>query len=296
MLLNSSNLKTLGIGFKAAYQGALGQAPTDHLKVSTIVTSSNKSEEYGWLGKFPNVREWIGDRVIHGMQSHGYTIKNKPFELTVAVDRDDISDDNVGIYGPMFTEMGLATGAHECRLVFGLLAAGFSTTCYDGQYFFDTDHPVLDENGAPTQVANTDGGSGSPWFLFDSKGSLKPIILQKRLDWQFVAKDSPTDDNVFMKKEFLYGSEARMNVGYGFWQKVWGSKQALTPANYAAARAALSGMKGDWGRPLGVMPDTLVCGPSNEAAARALLTSQLVNGGESNIWAGSAKLEVVSWL
>lgn len=296
MLLNSSNLRTLGIGFKAAYQGALGQAPTDHLKVASIISSSNKAEEYGWLGKFPNVREWIGDRVIHGMQSHGYTIKNKPFELTVSVDRDDVSDDNLGIYGPMFAEMGMATGAHECRMVFDLLAAGFTTACYDGQYFFDTDHPVLDENGAQTVVANTDGGSGAPWFLFDSKGALKPIVLQKRKDWEFVARDAPDDESVFLKKEFLYGSDARMAVGFGFWQKIWGSRQALTPTNYASARAALTGMKGDHGRPLGNMPDTLVTGPSNEGAARALLASQLVNGGETNIWAGTAKLEVVPWL
>lgn len=296
MLLNSSNLKTLGIGFKAAYQGALGHAPNDHLKVCSIVTSSNKAEEYGWLGKMPNVREWIGDRVIHGMQAHGYTIKNKPFELTVAVDRDDVSDDNLGIYGPMFTEMGMSTGAHECRLVFDLLAAGFATTCYDGQYFFDIDHPVLDKDGQPTMVANTDNGAGSPWFLFDSKGSLKPIILQKRKDWEFVSRDSPEDSNVFSKKEFQYGTDARMNAGYGFWQKIWGSKQPLTPANYAAARAALASMKGDYGRPLGIMPDTLVCSPANEGAARALLGSQLINGGETNIWAGTAKLEVVPWL
>jgi phage major head subunit gpT-like protein len=200
----------------------------------------------------------------------------------------------------MFQEMGQSTGAHWDQLVFNLLKDGFATTCYDGQYFFDTDHPVLNAAGAVTSVANTDGGGGTPWFLLDCSRALKPIILQKRKDFEFVAKDKLTDENVFNKKEFVYGSDARGNVGFGFWQFAWGSKQTLNSTYYAAARAGLKGMKGDHGRPLGILAGgakpLLVVPPALESAGLKLINSELASGGETNEWKGTAELLVVPWL
>lgn len=298
MIVNSENLTKLRTGFSGAYKRALGQGTNLSSRITTRITSATKEMRYGWLGKFPNVREWIGARVVQNLSESDYTIREKAYELTVGVDRDDIETDNLGIYTPMFEEMGLSTQAHVEQLVWGLLKAGFTTNCYDGQFFFDTDHPVLAEDGVtPISVANTDGGAGAPWFLMDVSRALKPIILQVRRDFSdIVARDKVTDDNVFDMNEFRYGVDARMNVGYGFWQFCWGSKQPLNPANYEIARTALIGMKGDHGRPLGIMPKLLVVGPSNEGAARALIASALVNGGESNKWAGTAEVLVVPWL
>lgn len=62
------------------------------------------------------------------------------------MDRDDIETDNLGIYTPLFTEMGRSTGEEWDMMVFAALKNGFSALCYDGQNFFDTDHPVLDED------------------------------------------------------------------------------------------------------------------------------------------------------
>ncbi|TMV09823.1 hypothetical protein FGK63_01770 [Ruegeria sediminis] len=296
MLVNAANLNTLRAGFSAAFQGGLEQAPSQWTRVAAEVRSSQKEQKYGWLGKMPNVREWIGARAVQNLEQHDYAIKEKPLELTIGVDRDDVETDNLGIYGPMFSEMGRATGAYPDTLIFGLLKNAFTTECYDGQNYCDTDHPVLDEDGEATTVANTDGGSGTPWFLMDTSRALKPLILQKRKDFQFVAKDKLDDDNVFDNNEFVYGADARMNAGFGFWQFTWGSKQTLNAANYATARAALTGMKGDYGRPLGLMPNLLVVPPSLESAARKLLNSESAAGGETNEWKGTAELLVVPWL
>jgi phage major head subunit gpT-like protein len=296
MLINSSNLKTLGTGFNAAYKRGLGQAASQRALVSTTVNSSTSQNEYGWLGKFPGMREWIGDRVINQLKQHDYTIKNKDWEDTIEVDRNDIKDDNVGIYTPMFEELGRAAEAHPDELIFALLKQGFTTPCYDGQNFFDTDHPVLDEDGEEQSVSNSGGGAGSPWFLIDDSRALKPVIFQEREKANFVSLDSPTDENVFKRKKFLYGVDARYNVGFGFWQYAFGSKQDLTAANYAAARTALMEMKGDHGRPLGIKPTLLVVAPGNESAALKILNNENAAGGETNEWKGTAKLEVVPWL
>lgn len=296
MKITSASLDGLRVGFKTSFQGGLGTAPSQWQRIATKVPSTARSEKYGWLKNLPGIREWIGDRVIQNIAEADYEIRNKSFERTLGVDRDDIEDDTLGTYAPLFQTMGYDVGVFPDTLVWALLKKGFSSTCFDGQYFFDTDHPVLDENGQPASVANTDGGAGTPWFLLCTKRPLKPLIYQERKSFEFVAKDDPKDDNVFNKKQYLYGVDGRANVGFGFWQMAWGSKQALDAAHYEAGRVAISSFKDDFGEPLGLVPDLLVVPPSLEGAGRAILQSQLVNGGESNKWAGTAELLVVPWL
>lgn len=296
LIINATNLKTLYTAYNAAFQGGLGSVKPMYERVATTVPSSTSSNEYGWMGQFPMLREWLGDRVVHGIQAHSYSIKNKPFELTIGVDRDSIEDDQYGVFTPMFTEMGRSTAAHPDHLVWPLLKAGFNTLCYDGQNFFDTDHPVLDENGQETSVANTDGGAGAPWFLMDVSRALKPIIYQKRRSFDFVAMDQPTAENVFNKKEFKYGVDGRDNVGFAFWQFAWGSKQALDAAHFATAFAGLETMKGDHGRPLGISPNLLVVGPSNRQKGLELVNAERNAAGATNVWKGTVELLVVPWL
>ncbi len=296
MLINSANLDGIRVGFKTSFMRGLGLAKPMYERIATTVPSSAKEEKYGWLGKLPKLREWIGARAVQNLQQYDYAIKNKTFELTIGVDREDIEDDTLGIYAPLFEEMGRSVTAHPDDLCFSLLKTGFATKCYDGQFYFDTDHPVLDKNGVPQSVANTDGGSGEPWFLMDASRALKPIIFQKRKEFQWTAMDNPQDERVFTNKEFRYGSDGRNNAGFGFWQFAWGSKQTLNAANYKIARAAITGMKGDFEQPLGLMPGLLVVGPSNESAARKLLNSEYAAGGETNEWKGTAELLVVPWL
>lgn len=299
MIVNRANLQTLGVGFNTAFKnGLLATAASQWERVATRVPSITGENEYGWMGNLPGVREWIGDRQVQNISTSGYRIRNKDYELTLGVERNHIEDDNIGIYGPLFQQMGASVGSQYDLSAYGLLKAGWTTPCYDGQYFFDTDHPVIGADGAMTMVANTDGGGGAPWFLIDASPArvLKPIILQVRKDWQFISKDKIDDDNVFNQKRFIYGADGRYNVGYGFWQFAWGSKQALNATNYATARAALAGMKGDYGRPLGLQGTLLVVPPSLESAGRKLLNSEYGAGGETNEWKGTAELLVCPWL
>jgi phage major head subunit gpT-like protein len=297
MELNSANLRAAGVGFNAAFQRGLAMQEPVHERIATTINSTTASNEYGWLGKFPRYREWIGDRVINALSKHGYTLKNRSFESTIGVDRDHFEDDNLGIYAPLFEELGLNARLFPNELVFELLKNGFTTKCYDGQFFFDTDHPVLDEDGKPISVANTDGGNGAPWFLLDVSRPLKPIIFQNRKPFtNLVRKDKEEDDNVFFGKELIYGSDGRCEVGFGFWQMAWGSKQTLDKAHYETARTALTGMKADYGRPLALSPKLLVVPPALEGAAKAVVQSVLINGGESNPWANTAEVLVAPWL
>lgn len=296
MLITSANLEALRPAFNAAFKAGLDQAQSQYTRIATTVPSSTAQNTYGWLGEFPNMREWIGSRVIQGVSEHDYTIKNNSFELTVSVKRDHLEDDNLGIYKPMFQQLGKSTSLHPDQLVFELLQAGFDTECYDGQYFFDTEHPVLDKDGNPSAVSNFQGGSGDAWYMMKTSDVLRPIIYQERKKPEFVPKDKVTDDSVFMRKEIIYGVDYRCNVGFGFWQMAFASKQTLNEANFVAARQAMMSLKGDYGRPLGMRPDLLVVPPSLEAAAEEILKVDRNAAGATNAQKGKMELLVVPLL
>ena len=126
MFINKANLSTLFVAFKAAFAAGFAGLTPIYGRVAMTVPSSTGSEEYGWLGQFPNMREWIGDRVVNGVLAHGYTIKNKPFELTVGVPRAAIEDDQYGVFSPLMTEMGRSAAENPDKLVFNLIKNGAS--------------------------------------------------------------------------------------------------------------------------------------------------------------------------
>lgn len=291
MIVNQANLagiyKSFSTIFNEAFAGAKPQWPT----VAMEVFSTGRSVDYKWLGAFPQMREWLGDRVVKDLSAFHYELVNKSYESTVEVDRDDIADDQIGVYRPMIQGLAQAAAQHPDTLVFSLLKAGFASTCYDGQYFFDSDHPVGDAS-----VSNTGGGAGTPWYLLDLSRPLKPIILQRRQPPEFVSQDRPEDDNAFTRKKYRYGVDDRKNVGFGLWQLAYGSKQDLTADNYASARSAMMGFANDEGAPLGVIPTHVVVPPTMEAAGRKLLKNERNDAGASNPWYNTAELVVVPWL
>lgn len=298
MLINDTNLNLIAKGFKTIVNEHFDATPSHKDTLAMTTTSHGMEEEYGWLGQFPGLREWIGDRHIKQLASHGFKIRNRKFESTVVVTREDIADDRVGVYTPMFKEMGRVSKQHPETMLFELLASGFDgdAVCYDGQSFFDAEHPIKVADMATELVSNVQAGSGAPWFLLDLSKAIKPMVWQDREKYEFQSlTDNTNGERVFMRDEYLYGIRARVNCGFGLWQLAFGSKATLDATNYEAAREAMMKFGGDRGQKLGIMPTHLVVGPSNEKKARALVNSDQ-NDGTSNIWKGTAEIILTPFL
>lgn len=296
MIINKANLSALFVAIKTAFNKGLKDNETYWTKVATLVPSTTKEEKYAWLGQFPKLREWLGDRQIKSLALHDYSVKNKKFESSIAIERDDLDDDTYGVLMPLFEEMGYAADTHPDELVFSLLKLGFTERCYDGQYFFDTDHPVGNDDGGVVSVSNMQAGSEAPWFLLDTNRPLKPLIFQKRRDYAIKSMTKEDDENVFMRDEYRYGIDARVNAGFGLWHLAFGSKALLNSTNFKAARQSMKSLKSDEGRPLNVRPKLLVVGPSNESAAEALIKVSELAGGGTNPLYKSVEVLVVPWL
>lgn len=295
-VVTSDFLAGLYRSLQALYKDTYEKTEADYQKIAMEVPSTTSENQYQWLGEVPGMKEWVDERTLEDLKAWDYTIKNKDWESTIAVDRNAIEDDQLGIIRPRVMSLAVAAKTHPDELVFSLLAQGFSQTCFDGQYFFDTDHPLadgstqsnkitlaLDATGLKTALATLrrlKGWTGRPlnlkathlvvppelewtarellqaerdasgatnilrgaipniivspyladtnnWFVLDASKPVKPLIFQMRKRPEFVSMDDPKQsETVFMRKKYLYGVDARYNVGYGLYQLAVGSEVA----------------------------------------------------------------------
>jgi len=297
MLVNKDSLSAAFIALKTTFNNAFTAAPSVWERIAMKVPSTTGQNDYAWLSKFPKMRKWIGDKNVKALEAAKYTIKNDDFEATVEVDRNDIEDDTLGIYAPQAQMAGESAKQLPDEIVFDLVNGGFANKCFDGQYFFDTDHDVAgasvsnkgtkaltistlalatasygayrtamrkfkDAEGRPLNITpnvllvppaledialalmnseRLEDGKPNPykgtaevvcdarltsdtaWFLLDTTKAVKPFIYQERKAPVFVQQIDPQADDVFGRKKFKFGAEARAAGGYGFWQTAFGS-------------------------------------------------------------------------
>ncbi|CAL4866725.1 hypothetical protein MMA231_00969 [Asticcacaulis sp. MM231] len=234
----------------------------------------------------PIFRKWIGEKRVKSLEEKAYQLVNDDYEMTIGIHKNKIRDDNLGLYGPMFQGWGQEAGALKDRLIFDALKNGHLNTCYDGQFFFDTDHVI---NGVT--FANTDADTTvQPWFLMDLSKPMKPILYQTRQEADFNMVTDPTDSHVFKTGEYLAGAEARGGAGYTYWQLAYRSRKTLNAANYEIAKQAMASWTDDNGENLGIKPTHIVVGTSNAAAAKNLFKKQNLAGGESNTYDGELQI------
>ena len=127
-------------GFRSLFDKSFAAADPLYPKIATVVESSGDKESYNWLGAVPAMREWTDERIPGALRTHEYEVPNRKYESTIEVDRETFEDDRLGQVKPRIEELAVRAACHPDELVAELLNGGFTTACYDGQYFFDTDH------------------------------------------------------------------------------------------------------------------------------------------------------------
>jgi phage major head subunit gpT-like protein len=295
-------LQSINDGVNLAFNSQLYAAASLYKNWSFDASSEGDTEVYPRLDMLSGLREWLGDRQVKSLSEETFTIKNKTFEETIGVRREDIEDDRYGILTPVAQELGNNAARMPDLLTSKLFSAGHTTTIYDGQNFFDTAHPNFDSSGNPTTAANYQAGSSPSWYLIDNSRVLKPFIWQMRRAFTLVNKFSLTDPSVFFDNEYIWGVDGRCNAGYGLWQLAFRSDATLNLANLNAARTTMASLRRPDGTPMGIGQAglTLVVPTSLYPVGRAycegeydpLLTSNLT----PNTFRGLAKAVENPWL
>ena len=118
MLVNKANLNEIYRNLNASFQRAFEAAPMQWKKIAMLVPSSSSRNDYSWVQYFPRMREWIGEKVIKSLAGQNYVIDNRDWEATIEVDRNDIEDDQLGIYRPQAEGAGYSAAQLPDEIVF----------------------------------------------------------------------------------------------------------------------------------------------------------------------------------
>lgn len=302
--------------FDQRLQAGYSSAPTFWQTIASEIPSNTEQNVYGWIGKLPKMREWLGERYMNNAAARAYTIVNKTFEDTLKIPREKFEDDAYGIYMPALEMLGTEARILPDRLIAGLLDAGNAAASvgFDGQPYFSASHPTDPDNpnstaqsnlftarpltpanvafvraqmrlyagedglpmgikpthlvvgpqleeaadqicnaefiapaqaGTPSATAGFGANAGNvvqtnslkgklqplvvewldqstttaqnSWYLADASKPIKPFIWQNRRPIQSTYLNNLTDQNVFLRKEYIYGVDCRGAAGYGLW-------------------------------------------------------------------------------
>lgn len=154
MLITQQNLDNLRVTFEMGFEDGYSAAEPWSKILYMEVPSSTKSNTYGWIAQQFKLREWLGPRVALNLAEHSHTIENKSFEGTVEVDRDDIEDDNLGIYqSVLMPQLGEAVKQHPDELLEATLTA--NAVGWDGVSLFNDAHPTYAPTGSSQTYDNS---------------------------------------------------------------------------------------------------------------------------------------------
>ena len=78
MIVNSTSLNALRTTIRGEFNIAFKNANANSMykRLATTIKSTSKTNTYDWLGKFPQMREWVGKRVLKDMSESNYQIAN----------------------------------------------------------------------------------------------------------------------------------------------------------------------------------------------------------------------------
>lgn len=123
--------------------------------VSNMFHSDQESETYGFLGQSPAMREWIGGRQAKGLRENSQRLTNRHYEATLEIAVRDARRDKTGQIQARVQEFADRSATHWASLLSTLILNGASTVCYDGQYYFDTDHTEGDSGTQSNKLSVT---------------------------------------------------------------------------------------------------------------------------------------------
>lgn len=154
--IRSAQLAALSTAFDFRFNSGVTRRRTEAFwpKLADRVPSSTALNIYPFLADIGGMKEWIGPRVVNQLSTRTMQVLNRDYELTLAVPRNAIQDDQYGLYANRSELMGYQAEKLPDDLIVAALQGGKASTAvtWDTVPFFSASHPVnIDNAGSPTQ-------------------------------------------------------------------------------------------------------------------------------------------------
>lgn len=142
MNVNGATLNAIFLNLSKVFNQTFNDVPVEYTSIAMVVPSNGAYVDYRWLANFPQMKEWVGKKHISKLAEYDYVIRNKDYAATIEVRRNDIEDDQLGIYKPQAESAAWSAKQHPDELVFDAVNKSFTAPCYDGQPMISTSHKV----------------------------------------------------------------------------------------------------------------------------------------------------------
>lgn len=140
MELNHAALLAFRTRYETLFNAAYNLVSPKIEKIAVKVDSGRVEQVvHRWLRGIPGMREFLDTRTINNVSSDGLTVKNKIWEDTIAIKREELERDQYRLYDPVVGRMGQVAALHRDVIGFGLLSDMLTTptiTAYDGIAFY----------------------------------------------------------------------------------------------------------------------------------------------------------------
>jgi len=133
-------------GYRAHFMEELWAAEAQWNPILDALTmeqpSTGPSEDVNFSDGPPTMEEWTDERPMSTLGVKGWNLKNKDYANGVAIDRNDLEDDRLGLYNNSIRSMARMGVLKKVALLRDLINGGFSgSTYWDAVEFFSATHP-----------------------------------------------------------------------------------------------------------------------------------------------------------
>jgi phage major head subunit gpT-like protein len=155
MELNTpDDLKALEAGLRATYLSGFASEEEPAMELASEQSTTRPEEKHMVVSSTVKMTEWKDQRQSSNFSVFEESAIPLDYQAMVEVMRNDVEDDQIGKYRDVVNDLGRAGRRLWSDLVTEALLAGEALSTYDGQFFFDTDHPVNPAEPGGTTQAN----------------------------------------------------------------------------------------------------------------------------------------------
>lgn len=151
MEVTQSNLDLIFRQADLRFGSTLAATSTWGSQIATEIPSSTRQVTYGWMARIPVMRKWVGSRSLNAISTHSRTVTNEPFENTTVLERDDVEDDQFGIFNMNIQFLAAQAKKWPDQQLASFVKQAYLVNGYDGVPVYSTSHPVNggDVSGGP---------------------------------------------------------------------------------------------------------------------------------------------------
>jgi len=135
--INDATLQDLNKQLNAKWTAAFEAPPQTQLQaIATQYTSSTASNHYAFMEAMGGWSEWNGARQFKDVASQQFEVKNKDYEMSLKMPKNQIEDDQAGMYTGLVPSMVAGWFKKQEQLVRDVLVT--NPVAYDGAALFGT--------------------------------------------------------------------------------------------------------------------------------------------------------------